>query len=175
MRAALHHLPARCPAVRVAGRSDRVAAEPAPARLGGDGDGGAALAELALILPFLAVLIIGCLDVGRAYALKGRVTNMAREGAFRAQNYPTNIALSCSPSITAAALAEDREVNGAVVTVANADTGAPVVNDCSGAPPGAARVRVEVTAPLALYTPFAGSVVGNEIRIRAATTVAVQG
>jgi Flp pilus assembly protein TadG len=145
----------------------------APGRI--TGDEGAALAELALILPFLAILILGCLDVGRAFALKGRVTNMAREGAFRAQNYPSNIAASCSPSITGAALAEDREVAGAVVSVADADSGVALVSSCNGAPPAATRVRVEVTAPMALYTPFVGSIVGNQIRIKSSTTVAVQG
>jgi Flp pilus assembly protein TadG len=160
--------------LRAAGRSDGGAVPPAPTRTRAAGDGGAALAELALLLPFLAVLIIGCLDVGRAFALKGRVTNMAREGAFRAQNYPTNIARSCSPSITGAALAEDPDVAGAAVTVVSADTGAPLVDDCNGAPPGAARVRVEVTAPLPIYTPFAGAFLGNTIRVRSSTTVAVQ-
>lgn len=42
---------------------------------------GAQLLELALVLPFLLVMIVGILDFGGAYNLKQKLNNAAREGA----------------------------------------------------------------------------------------------
>lgn len=43
---------------------------------------GQALVELALILPLLLLLIMGALDLARAYYTKTTLTNAAREGAY---------------------------------------------------------------------------------------------
>ena len=40
------------------------------------------MAELALMLPILALLVMGTLDLGRAYYMKLTVENAAREGAY---------------------------------------------------------------------------------------------
>lgn len=56
---------ARCAAAPDAGRMER----------------GAALAELALVLPLLLVVMFGIVDFGRAYQAQVTLTNAAREGA----------------------------------------------------------------------------------------------
>lgn len=53
-----------------------------------DGDRGAALVEFALLLPFLAVLTFGTIDLGRAFYMWNEVKAAAREGAHYAQQYP---------------------------------------------------------------------------------------
>jgi Flp pilus assembly protein TadG len=45
------------------------------------GTRGAQLLEFALVLPFLAVLLVGAIDFGGAYNVKHILTNAAREGA----------------------------------------------------------------------------------------------
>lgn len=42
---------------------------------------GAALAEFALVLPLLAILVFGTIDLGRVFRLSTRLENAAREGA----------------------------------------------------------------------------------------------
>ena len=44
-------------------------------------DRGAAMIELALILPILVMLLVGIIDFGRAYSAQVSITGAAREGA----------------------------------------------------------------------------------------------
>ncbi len=44
-------------------------------------DRGAAMIELALILPILVMLLVGIVDFGRAYSAQVSITGAAREGA----------------------------------------------------------------------------------------------
>ena len=46
-----------------------------------NGDRGAAAVELALVLPFLLLLLFGMIDFGRAYNMQLSLTHAAREGA----------------------------------------------------------------------------------------------
>ncbi|MEO6318644.1 MAG: TadE family protein [Acidimicrobiales bacterium] len=52
------------------------------------GQRGAALIEFAIVLPLLAILICGVIDLGRAYHLKNQLKNAAREGAVYGQTHP---------------------------------------------------------------------------------------
>lgn len=49
--------------------------------LGGRRAKGQSLAELALLLPLLLLILMGCLDLGRAFATWLTLANRAREGA----------------------------------------------------------------------------------------------
>src|SRR5688572_2478959 len=49
---------------------------------------GAALVEFALLLPFLAILVCGVIDIGRFYGAWNEAKNAAREGAFYGQTFP---------------------------------------------------------------------------------------
>jgi Flp pilus assembly protein TadG len=139
------------------------------------GDHGSALVEFSLVLPFLAVVVFGTIDVGRAFALRSRLTNMAREGAFYAQYHPDDVT-GCSPSsITSAALAEDTGVTGATVTVTNATTGATVTNACGGTTGGGVRIRVQVSEPMNIITPLIGGITGNPVTVSSSSEVVTQG
>jgi hypothetical protein len=140
------------------------------------GDDGAALLEFALVLPFLATIVFGALDLGRAFVLKARLTNMAREGAFHAQFHPfdVNITPTCSQSITSIAQSADASLEKTVmVTVLDGD-GVPVANSCGKAENGTRRV-VRVTTPLKVQTPFVGAIVGDVVQVRGEAEVVVQG
>jgi Flp pilus assembly protein TadG len=145
----------------------------------GRGDGGSALAEFALTLPILAVIVLGTIDVGRAFSMKNRLTNMAREGAFYAQYHPFDVT-GCAPtSITQVALNEDPTFTstfpGTTVTVSNADTGVTMPNACGAVATPGTEIRVQVAAPMRLFTPFVGAVTGDTITVSGGVEVVVQG
>jgi Flp pilus assembly protein TadG len=141
------------------------------------GDDGAALMEFALVLPILMTVVLGALDAGRAFALKTRLTNMAREGAFYAQFHPNEVSCDPAPSISSIAGREDAQMSGTTVTViAVTNNGTTVISGCNGTPaPIGARRRVRVTKPMELLTPFIGAVTGTHVDIRGEIEVVVQG
>jgi len=51
---------------------------------------GVAIAEFAISLPLLLVLVVGIFDFGKAFNVKQKVTGAAREGARFAASMPTN-------------------------------------------------------------------------------------
>jgi Flp pilus assembly protein TadG len=159
----------------------RRAAPLARARLADDH--GAALIEFALLLPFLAVMIFGTVDLGRAFALRNRLTNMAREAAFYGQYHPYNVTqyhatnnpTGCSTSMQRAAQREDPGLTNITLTVTDAATGAAITNACDATATTGLRIRVRVSAPMTVYTPFANVAVGESVVVAAVTEVVVQG
>lgn len=57
-----------------------------------------ALAEFAVALPLLVVLVYGIFDFGGAFTLKEKLSNAAREGARLASSEPTNDLDSSTPA-----------------------------------------------------------------------------
>jgi Tfp pilus assembly protein FimT len=55
------------------------------------GTRGQSLVELALVMPVLALLVIGALDLGRVFYADVQLTNSVREGAIYARMNPTAI------------------------------------------------------------------------------------
>jgi len=144
-----------------------------PRRCGGDS--GAALAEFALVLPFLAIFVFGVIDLGRAYSLKSRLANMAREGAFYAQYAPSNVT-GCTPTnITDVALKEDPNASGATVVVTNGVTGVAIVNSCGAKPVPGTQIRVTVSSQMKILTPLIGAMIGDTVNVSSSTNVQVQG
>ena len=142
---------------------------------------GTAMAEFALLLPFLAMLVFATIDLGRTYSLQSRLANASREGAAFAQYFPGrigNAGICADPdNVTHHALGEDNgAASGFVVTVTNVDTDTPITGPCttSGIAPGT-RVRVTVQGTFAAVTPLATRFVGDPVILRRSTTVVVQG
>jgi Flp pilus assembly protein TadG len=141
-------------------------ADPAPGNDRLLGERGAVMAEFALMLPFLAVIVFGTIDVGRAFTLKNSLTNMARQGAEVARANPYNLSTACTPSITTVARREDTTVTNATVTVVNVSTGAVMTSSpCNTPYTPRTRVRVRVSAPMLLLTPFVPTEDGGTITI----------
>ena len=79
------------------------------------GRDGAQLLELALVLPLLAVIVVGVLDFGEAYNLKQKLNNAAREGARFAAGQNSGVNLSTS-DVTAVRDAVNNYLTNAGVT-----------------------------------------------------------
>jgi len=145
------------------------------------GQQGSALVELAIALPFLALLALTSVDFGRAYSLQHRLANGAREGAAFAQYFPGQVinsgACADPENITYRALGEDRGVNaGFAVSVTNVDTGGTISGPCtrSGIAPGT-RVMITLTTQFRPITPFAMDLLGSVVNIHRSVQVVVQG
>jgi Flp pilus assembly protein TadG len=127
-------------------------------------------------MPLLATLVFGTIDAGRAFSIQGRLTNMAREGAFYAQYNPSKITCAApTPTVASTALGEDSGLSGATVTVTDVLTGLPVPNDCSAAGTPGNRVKVTVSYSMPLLTPLMVVLVGPKLTISSSTVVVVQG
>jgi Flp pilus assembly protein TadG len=134
-----------------------------------------------MVLPFLAVMVFGAIDLGRTYELKNSLTNMAREGASYAQYFPTRVsgttgACANANNVTALALAEDPGVQGATVTVRNVGTNAMVTGcETTTIAPGS-RVEVKVTKNLTPFTPLLSTILDSgTIEVTGQIEVVVQG
>jgi Flp pilus assembly protein TadG len=160
---------------------DRRCHRPRPAPRAG-GDGGAALVEFALVLPFLAILIFGAIDLGRTYELKNTLTNMAREGGSYAQYFPeavdTNGTDACANgnNIEDRALAEEPDVGGVAITVRNMTTS----TDLTGCNPdpgtGGEQIEVKATKSLTPFTPLLATILDSgTITVSGQIEVVVQG
>jgi Flp pilus assembly protein TadG len=136
-------------------------------RLTGD-DAGVALVEFALVLPVLAILVFGTIDLGRAFSLKSSVTNMAREGAFQATVDPCPLT---GPK--GAATAENAELAGKVTVkiVQGTDTSAPEVTcPASGVFPSGTELTVVVTTEMSIIAPLVGAITGDPVDVTGTAT-----
>lgn len=127
------------------------------------GDGGAAAVEFALLLPFLAILVCGTIDLGRWYSAWNEVKNAAREGAAYGQTHPNNQlsgAVPCDPpnSIEHRARQEldgNSDPDSFTVTVSP-----PADCDTNTVIPGQ-TITVTVQRKVALITPIMRNIVGT--------------
>jgi Flp pilus assembly protein TadG len=83
-------------------------------------ESGAQIVEFAVILPLLAVLIIGITDFGQAFAVKQKLTFAARDAARFGSSEPTNDLTQSTPSSVVA-----------IRDLVDADLVAAALNDCS--------------------------------------------
>lgn len=87
-------------------------------RLGQD-ESGAQIVEFAVVLPLLAVLIVGIMDFGQAFAIKQKLTFAARDAARFGSSQPTNDLTQATPLSVIA-----------IRDLVHADLLAGGVNDC---------------------------------------------
>lgn len=144
------------------------------------GQHGVALVEFALVMPFLAIIVFGTIDLGRVFTLQNRLKNAAQAGAVYAQVFPsqvTNTGICGDPSnITYKALQEDSgATSGFTVSVTNTDTNSAVTGcNATSIPPGT-HLKVTVQANFAVLTPFISNFIGNPASVKGTSEVVVQG
>lgn len=138
------------------------------------------MVEFALLLPLLALLGLGTVDLGRAFRTVNEVKNAAREGAVYAQLHPTRLAgTACTtPDTTQWRVRNEAgstgagyvvEVSTPAGTFSSSDTGcAPF----SAAATSGQNITVTVSTPFHLLTPLVRSVTGSTT-IRSSVTVRV--
>jgi Flp pilus assembly protein TadG len=142
---------------------------------------GTALVEFALVLPFLAILVFGTIDLGRAYQLQNRLKNGAREGGRQAQISPqqvvANAGTGCGANPDNISYAATHEESAAAanftVAVTNMTANTPITSPNTLV--GGTRVRVKVTAPFQVLTPFISNIVGSPLTLSGTQEVVVQG
>ena len=142
---------------------------------------GTALVEFAIVLPLLALVAFGTVDLGRAYRTLNQVKNAAREGAVYAQTHPTRLAgEGCtSPDSTQWHVRNEAGSAGADFAVEVTTPGGTFSSsDIGCAPFGATatsgqNITVTVSTSLAVLTPLVRVLTGNPT-IRSSVTVRVQ-
>ncbi|MDH3307350.1 MAG: pilus assembly protein [Acidimicrobiia bacterium] len=116
-------------------------------------DRGAALVETALVLPFLVLLILGMVDLGRAIVTHVEIQDAAQEGAMFASFRPDNHSATIQ---RIQEVTDDPVIDPTQVTIVCAP----------GAGPGGEElVTVTVRHDLALITPIVGSWFGGTITL----------
>lgn len=138
---------------------------------------GQSLVELAVLLPVLAMLMVGSVDVARLFYLNVTVANSSRVGAEYAVNYnvPTQFRTQCRTELGAGAtesalttcsrtkasqavrLRAVREAGFASLAAATTDGYTVTFN---GNWNSAAEYTVEVTGTFRPFTPLAGTLMG---------------
>jgi len=119
--------------------------------------------EMALILPLLALLLFGVVDIGRAFYTYITITNATREGARRASRFPDK------EPVIRQAVRQEAANNGLDLGDGNAliTVGRPA--DWSGGDP--VSVTVEYT-----FTTFIGGLIGlPELHLRSDTEMVIFG
>jgi Flp pilus assembly protein TadG len=145
------------------------------------GQRGTALVEFAVILPLLALVAFGTVDLGRAYATVNQVKNAAREGAAYAQTHPARLAgTGCTtPDSTEWHVRNEAGSAGTDFAVEVSTPGGTFTSSDIGCVPFAAAatsgqdVTVTVSTPFTVLTPLVRGVTGNPT-IRSSVTVRVQ-
>lgn len=149
---------------------------------------GAALVELALIVPAVALLVMGTVDLARAYRMNIRLEGAAREGAAFLQIYPNEITCTgVNNDLLDRVALEDPDLpgeDGYAVTALRydgTDFSDYDVCDSQATPPVTPtvepgdRVRVDVHATFDLITPLISNVVGSPIDMTGSAEVVAQG
>jgi Flp pilus assembly protein TadG len=149
---------------------------------------GAALVELALILPILAMIALSSIDLGRTASFHNKMSNAAREAATVAQFTPTAVNSGCNGDRNI--LDRVRKQNetlagepGYEVTVAkkNTTTGALTpYTGCTTTTPSLSfaagdRIVITIEADVTMSGPASMAFVGNVAHLRRTVEVVVQG
>ena len=127
----------------------------------GKGQRGQSLAEFALLLPLLLVILFGTIDIGRAFYTYISLTNAAREAARYAAVNGTN---STSTEVL-------QEFNSGGTDISGCAAGS-LTFSASGGGRGN-PYTVQVSCQFTLVTPFMASIVGalgNQITISSTAT-----
>lgn len=139
---------------------------------------GVALVEFALLLPLVALLVMGTVDMGRAYSLQNRLKNASREGAAYAQVEPTRVQ-GCinggDATITKRVTDEDADLSSvAGFSVQVLDAAGNPITGCAASVASGSKVRVRVSAAFDVLTPFVGIVTGDPVLMKGTTEVIAQ-
>ena len=147
------------------------------------------------MLPVLAILFLGVIDLGRAYHLKNQLKNAAREGAIYGQTHPlsqTTLPASNDPAVPCAneqsiqargegelQASGQQDPKNLVITVSPSTTCNVAVADGPDADSvpdldSTEELTVSVSADFDLLTPLISSMFGSPMKITETVTVEIQ-
>lgn len=122
---------------------------------------GTSLTELAFMMPFLMLLLIGVIDIGRAFYLGMEVSDAARAGAM--YGYQTSATMADTSGIQTAASADAHDVAGMTTTSSygcmcsdgtNASASCATAPTCSGSTRQVNYVIVNTSATYTTLFPW---------------------
>jgi Flp pilus assembly protein TadG len=163
----------------------------ATTRRGAPGAGGQSLVELALLLPLLALLLLGATDLARVFVAHVRLTDAAMAGAVYAGHYPADTSTITARAYAAAngqlgALGTDFTIDASTgvrcyrgqttALIASTPAGDCAAKNADGTLVARPGDTVEVTATYA-FKPITGQVIrllGADYRIRARVRMVIQ-
>ena len=134
-----------------------------------EGAAGASLAEFALVLPLILLLMLGLFDGGRAVINFTTLTNAARAGARVAVVNQSNDA-SCSGERTFKCAAADVAISMGIAPASIPDL---VVTGSDCASTGSCTVTVTLSYPMQMVTPVVGALIGP-FTLTASTTMPME-
>lgn len=143
-------------------------------------DRGASLVELAFVAPVMALIVMGVVDLTRAYRMQIRLENAAREGAAYAVIDPNRY--KCTDGggdVYGRVISEDPEIEslpGFTVEVWTDTDGtedmAVKLDSCGGTEGDSGdRIRVDVKATFDVLTPMLEELVGDTIEVTGSAMV----
>jgi Flp pilus assembly protein TadG len=154
-----------------------------------------ALAEMAVMVPFLVIGMMGMLDLGRAFYYQIAITNAVREGArYAVQPYYLGINPSCNtippapdPGATCVTPGDDaiearvnQELQGTGIQIpasqlsVSPDQGTRVSFFNSATPTTQYGVTVSASYQFNFITPIIGSLIGNPLTIHTSAVFRAQ-
>jgi hypothetical protein len=142
---------------------------------------GQSLVEFAITLPILLLIVLGTIDLGRAYFQTINMENAVKEGAFfgaRNPECPTNSTAGCIAPRTVEGRV-DRELDGVVLSGFEAKCFAPGTTDFTGAGKAVGDCAdgdvyyVEAESLFSLITPLMTNMLGDTLTLSATATSVV--
>lgn len=118
---------------------------------------GQTLAEFALVIPILIVMLMGIFDLGRAVFAYNAITNAAREGARL--GIVNQFADKIKERAVSMAPTADQDPNAVTVSISKPDS-APDDDDCAGSVAVGCVVYVRYESEFTAITPIIGSLLG---------------
>jgi Flp pilus assembly protein TadG len=150
-----------------------------------------AFVELALVMPFIALLCFGAIDLGRMAKFQNRMSNTARESGAILQLFPTSVNTGCRGDRNAVDRAARQDsgltsVAGYSLTVAKKGSGGvltPYTGCGTAIAPNGTEVSIEpgdhivvtITADVKLVGPFNFAFSDGIVHLKRSTEVVVQG
>ena len=134
------------------------------------------MVEFALLLPFLAVLVLGTVDLGRGFSQQNRLKNASREGAAYAQLKPARVDCPSPavPGIKQRVINEDPALATQDIRVFVDGVEQTACPATAPSVPAGSLVEVRVEKDFDVLTPFIGAFTGDPIRQKASTKTVVQ-
>lgn len=151
---------------------------------------GQALAEMAVMAPFLVICMMGMLDLGRAFYYQISITNAVREAArYAALPYYTGLAPVCNtmppasnpgpncpvPGDGAAYGRLTQELTGTGINVNQSDfnvvpSDQSRVGTCGTSGACSSQLTVTATYKFSFITPIIGDLIGNPLTLKSSST-----
>lgn len=137
-------------------------------------------------MPFIAMLVFGTVDLGRAYRLQNQLENAAREGGRFVQTAPEQVVpgVSCGdPNNVTWVINHEEGVHNYTVTVDRVATNGSKLNlascktlqDVTSLVSPGDRVRVTVSSPFTVLTPLVSAFAPSPVTVSGSDYVMVQG